>query len=171
MLTSSFAQLGGREPMASRTDSKKKAASAERTKILREAGLRTTGPRLAVLGVLESAKSPLSHGDVADVLEDETLDRATVYRNLMALTEAGLVRRTDLGDHVWRFELVRAYTAHEMAHPHFVCTDCGTVSCMPGVTVRIDGDGAASAARHGFEVQLRGVCGDCHAPRLRRRHA
>jgi Fur family transcriptional regulator, ferric uptake regulator len=154
--------------MASRT-TKKSAASADRTKALREAGLRTTAPRRAVLGVLERAKSPLSHGDVADLLEGEALDRATVYRNLIALTEAGLVRRTDLGDHVWRFELVREYTAHETAHPHFVCTDCGTVSCMPGVTVRIDGDGAASVARHGFEVHLRGVCGDCHTPRLRRR--
>jgi Fur family ferric uptake transcriptional regulator len=150
---------------------KKADSAAARTKVLHDAGLRKTGPRLAVLGVLERAKSPLSHADVADELDDETLDRATVYRNLMALTEAGLVRRTDLGDHVWRFELVRAYTAHEMAHPHFVCTDCGTVSCMPGVTVRIDGGGAASVARKGFEVQLRGVCGDCDAPKLRRRHA
>ena len=153
---------------------KKAAPSTARVKVLRDAGLRSTGPRLAVLEALEHAKSPVSHGDVADLLardSQESLDRATVYRNLMALTEAGLVRRTDLGDHVWRFELVREYTAHEMAHPHFVCTDCGTVSCLPGVTVRIDGGGAASVARKGFEVQLRGVCGDCDAPKLRRRHA
>jgi len=150
---------------------KKVESVAARTKVLHDAGLRKTGPRLAVLQVLELAKSPLSHADVADELDDETLDRATVYRNLMALTDAGLVRRTDLGDHVWRFELVREYTAHEMAHPHFVCTDCGVVSCMPGVTVKIDGGGAASVARKGFEVQLRGVCGSCDSPKLRRRHA
>jgi len=152
-----------------REPTKKANRILAQTKILRDAGLRKTGPRLAVLEVLERAKSPLSHGDVAGELDDETLDQATVYRNLIALTEAGLVRRTDLGDHVWRFELVRAYTAHEMAHPHFVCTDCGTVSCMPGVTVRIDGGGAASVARKGFEVQLRGVCGDCDSPKLRGR--
>jgi Fur family transcriptional regulator, ferric uptake regulator len=148
---------------------KKADSDAARTKVLRDAGLRRTAPRMAVLDVLERAKSPVSHADVAGELDDGTLDRATVYRNLMALTDAGLVRRTDLGDHVWRFELVREYTAHEMAHPHFVCTDCGTVSCMPGVTVRIDGGGAASVARKGFEVQLRGVCGDCDAPKPRRR--
>jgi Fur family ferric uptake transcriptional regulator len=155
----------------------KKAESAEaRTKVLRDAGLRKTVPRMAVLEVLERAKSPLSHADVSGNLErasgrsHETLDRATVYRNLMALTEAGIVRRTDLGDHVWRFELVREHKAHETAHPHFVCTDCGTVSCLPGVTVRIDGGGAASVARKGFEVQLRGVCVDCDGPKLRRRN-
>jgi Fur family ferric uptake transcriptional regulator len=146
-------------------------SAVARTKILRDAGLRTTGPRLAVLGALDRAKSPLSHADVADQLDDETLDRATVYRNLMALTQAGLVRRTDLGDHVWRFELVRAYTSQEMTHPHFICTDCEKVSCLPGVTVRIDGDGAASVARKGFEVQLRGVCGDCDSPKTHRRRS
>jgi Fur family ferric uptake transcriptional regulator len=150
---------------------KSTSTTTARAKVLRDAGLRSTRPRLAVLEALERAKAPLSHGDVADALEDETLDRATVYRNLMALTEAGLVRRTDLGDHVWRFELVRAYTAHATAHPHFVCTDCGTVACMPGVTVRIEGGGAASVAKKGFEVQLRGVCGACDAPKARRRNA
>ncbi len=62
------------------TPKTKKTSSADRTRVLRQAGLRTTGPRLAVLDVLERATSPLSHGDVADLLEDEALDRATVYR-------------------------------------------------------------------------------------------
>ena len=31
-------------------------------------------------------------------------DPATIYRNLTDLSEAGLARRTDVGDHVWRFE-------------------------------------------------------------------
>ena len=122
-----------------------------------------------MLELLEKATSPLSHADVADQLDAESLDRVTVYRNLMALTEAGLVRRTDLGDHVWRFELVRAFTDHGSAHPHFFCTDCGVVACMPGVNVTLDGDGAASVSRKGFEVQLRGVCRACDVPKARRR--
>ncbi len=149
--------------------SKKAESDAARTKVLRDAGLRKTRPRLAVLQVLEGATSPLSHADVADELNDQALDRATVYRNLMALTEAGLVRRSDLGDHVWRFELVRALAAHGSAHPHFVCSDCGTVSCLPGVTVSLEGDGAASFSRKGVELQLRGVCAACEAPKVRRR--
>src|SRR5690606_6096292 len=111
----------------------------------------------------------LSHADVAEALAADGFDRATVYRNLIALTDVGLVRRNDLGDHVWRFELVRADAPHERVHPHFVCTDCGIVSCLPDVTVRIDGDrGPAAAASRALEVQLRGVCGDCETPRLAR---
>ena len=138
---------------------------------IRGAGLRSTSPRLVVLRRLFEATTPISHSELFEGLSAEGLDRTTVYRNLVDLTEVGLVERTDLGDHVWRFELVRAFTAHETAHPHFVCTDCGVVSCMPNVTVRIDGGGAASVARKGFEVQLRGVCVTCDAPKLRRRHA
>jgi Fur family ferric uptake transcriptional regulator len=140
---------------------KKADSAAARIKVLHDAGLRKTGPRLAVLGVLEQAKSPLSHADVADELDDETLDRATVYRNLMALTEAGLVRRTDLGDHVWRFELKRGEDT--IKHPHFTCTDCGTVACLPEVTlsVRQGKDVPRALSKQRVEIQLRGQCDDC----------
>ena len=58
--------------------------------ILRENGLRVTAPRLAVLGVLLKAKSPMSHTEVLDTLGDTVWDQATVYRNLVKLTEAGV---------------------------------------------------------------------------------
>lgn len=137
------------------------------TTALREAGLRKTAPRLAVLGVLEDADAPLSHAEVAERLGGDALDRVTIYRNLLALTEAGLVRRTDVGDHVWRFERMRAGRAHDAAHPHFVCSDCGTVSCLPDVRVRFDGAGASAVAQKKLEVQLRGLCGDCEPPSRR----
>src|SRR5688572_31535064 len=79
---------------------------------LHAAGLRATGPRLAVLRSLYAATGPVSHGDVAASLAGEGWDRATVYRNLMDLTEAGLLKRTDHGDHTWRFERRGKETAH-----------------------------------------------------------
>src|SRR5262249_51074671 len=68
-------------------------------------GLRSTGSRLAVLRRLEQARTPVTHADIVNDLAPEGFDRATIYRNLIDLTEAGLASRTDLGDHVWRFEL------------------------------------------------------------------
>lgn len=145
---------------------------AQLAEALRAAGLRKTAPRLAVLAVLERAGAPLSHAEVAETLAPEGLDRATVYRNLVALSEAGLARRSDLGDHVWRFERVarggRAAGAH--AHPHLVCTGCGSVSCLEKLSVRFEGEGAALAKR-GVEVQLRGPCADCAKPGRRRKIA
>ena len=73
---------------------------------VRAKGLRATPSRLAVLELLRASDTPMSHGDVADRLATEAWDRATIYRNLTDLAESGLVRRTDVGDHVWRFEAV-----------------------------------------------------------------
>src|SRR6204780_2529363 len=85
---------------------------------VRAKGLRATPSRLAVLEMLRASDSPMSHGDVADRLASQAWDRATIYRNLTDLAEVGLARRTDVGDHVWRFEAVSGAHAGS-AHPHF----------------------------------------------------
>jgi Fur family transcriptional regulator, ferric uptake regulator len=130
---------------------------------VRGKGLRATPSRLAVLELLRASDTPMSHGDVADRLASQTWDRATIYRNLTDLAEAGLVRRTDVGDHVWRFEAVSAEHERE-SHPHFVCTECGTVECMPEIelavrTTRHKPPRAVKQRR--VEVQVRGLCDAC----------
>jgi len=128
---------------------------------LRQAGLRATGARVAVLQVLERATAPMSHAEVHDRAQDG-YDRATIYRNLMDLTEAGLLSRSDVGDHVWRFELRGEGAAHKSMHAHFVCTDCGDVSCLPD-EVRLVTRGSVPRAIEDqeFEVQVKGVCDRC----------
>jgi Fur family ferric uptake transcriptional regulator len=135
---------------------------------LRAHGLRATAARLAVYEVLIGAGGPVTHGDVVTKLEGSAFDRATTYRNLVDLAEVGIARRSDLGDHLWRFELVeRAHGEHEAAeaHPHFVCTECGTVECLPdgAVTVApVKGAPRALKKAH-VEVQVRGTCNDCES--------
>jgi len=147
---------------------------------IRAAGLRCTAARLAVLQHMLSAAGPETHADVSTALADHGFDRATIYRNLMELTEAKLVTRVDLGDHVWRFEMRRHHggDGHAEDHPHFVCTSCGEVSCLDDVSVAITPrPGAArSAAKAGrrkspagrrsglpavTEVLLKGTCENC----------
>ena len=131
---------------------------------LRAAGLRSTMARTAVLRELMAATTPLSHADVADKLAPAGFDRVTVYRNLMELSDAGIATRVDLGDHTWRFELKRESSAgHVSEHPHFVCVDCGEVSCLPGVSVSVNESKDAKAAPVGqiTEVLLKGHCGNC----------
>lgn len=129
---------------------------------VRKAGLRSTAPRLAVLRRLSATATPISHGELVEALSAEGLDRTTVYRNLVDLTEVGLVARTDLGDHVWRFELKRPRDGTEK-HPHFTCTACGTVACLPEVTLKVKaGPGVPRAlTKQKVEIQLRGRCDDC----------
>ena len=127
---------------------------------VRTSGLRATPSRLAVLELLRASDAPLSHGDVADRLASQPWDRATIYRNLTDLAEAGLVRRTDVGDHVWRFEAVSQ--DHDGAHPHFVCTECGTVECLPEIELAIRRAKAPRAVKQRqVEVHVRGLCDAC----------
>ena len=133
---------------------------------IRAAGLRSTAPRVAVLQRLLQTTTPASHADLFTELADQGFDRATIYRNLMDLTEAGLLSRTDVGDHVWRFELRRAgQQGHQNEHPHFTCTDCGEVSCLRGVNVRISptpGAPHALSAKN-VAVHIKGLCDRCAA--------
>ena len=128
--------------------------------LVRARGLRATPSRLAVLELLRSQSSPMSHGDVADRLASQTWDRATIYRNLIDLAESGLLRRTDVGDHVWRFEAVTG--EHDAAHPHFLCTECGTVECLPELELAVRRNRAPRALRQRqVEVHVRGLCDAC----------
>jgi Fur family ferric uptake transcriptional regulator len=139
------------------------AAALERLRQrIRAAGLRCTAARLTVLHHLVNATGPLTHAEVSDAVSHAGFDRATIYRNLTELTEAGLVARMELGDHVWRFELRRPPRDRKGPenHPHFLCTTCGEVSCLEDVHVSI-----APRERSGIhsvrEVLLKGTCGAC----------
>ena len=128
---------------------------------IRERGLRATPSRVAVLALLRERGQPLSHADAAERLADQGWDRATIYRNLTDLAEAGLATRADLGDHIWRFEAITG--GHQAAaHPHFVCTECGSVECLPDVDFVVTRAKAPRAIRQKrVEVQMRGLCDAC----------
>jgi Fur family ferric uptake transcriptional regulator len=129
--------------------------------LLRARGLRRTGPRVAVLRFVKAHARPLTHGEIAEAIEPEGLDRATVYRNLIDLADAGLVVRRDLGDHVWRFELRREDGG---GHAHFICTGCGGITCLPEGTVKIAAPRRAPKSlrdKSELVVEIKGVCDDC----------
>ena len=131
--------------------------------LVRGPGLRVTSSRIAVLSALREAELPLSHADVAGKLQHLGMDRTTVYRNLIDLAEAGVLRRSDVG-HTWRFELTRGGDEHDDdQHPHFVCTDCGKVACLPVGTVALKPvrGGPGALKRGNLEIQLRGRCDGC----------
>lgn len=61
---------------------------------LREAGLRITQPRIAILGVLIARAQPVSIEQIHAELRTRSCDLVTVYRCLAAFEEIGLVRRS-----------------------------------------------------------------------------
>ncbi|MEY4544719.1 MAG: hypothetical protein RL685_914 [Pseudomonadota bacterium] len=126
--------------------------------VLVDHGFRVTGQRLQVLRELTKLRNPISHPELSERLAGTALDRVTIYRNLLSLTKAGVLVRTQLGDSVWRYELPQTPTAEHGKHPHFVCTDCGDIACLPPHTVSVRGIAARNEVA---EVQLRGRCVTC----------
>jgi Fur family ferric uptake transcriptional regulator len=129
---------------------------------LRNAGLRVTPQRVAVLSALHNARGDhLSADDVWEHLSRSSslLDRSTAYRVLADLTDVGLLTQVRFDDGVARFEV------QSRAHHHAVCTHCGSTSDLPDELVA---PLSTSLARHlGFTVSpeerllVRGTCRKC----------
>jgi Fur family ferric uptake transcriptional regulator len=132
--------------------------------MLRDQGLRATAARLSVLRVLHERRAPMTHEDIMGVLDDGLADKASVWRLLSDLADQGILRRMDLGDRVWRYELLDACRPVESDHGHFLCESCGTVLCLPPLKL-VDPSGAVPSVLAGadYRVRLAGRCGRCTA--------
>ena len=128
--------------------------------ILRAVGLRSTPARIAVLSALRMATKPQTHAELSDLLVPQGFDKATVFRNLTDLTDAELVSRTELGDHVWRFE-IRDPEHDRSSHPHFVCVECGIVSCLEGISVPDEKVRKSHNISRVTEILVKGHCSVC----------
>ncbi len=73
------------------------------------------------------------------------------------MTEAGLLRKMELGDHVWRYERVSG-AGDASAHPHLLCVDCGSIQCLDDNQVELK---ASTSVGHIEDVLLKGRCPDC----------
>ena len=131
--------------------------SADLADALREADLRVTRPRVAVL----SAVHEHPHADTESLISAVRADlgevsHQAVYDVLRALTQAGLVRRIEPANSVARYE-ARVGDNHH----HVVCRSCGVIA---DVDCAVDATPCLTASNdHGFtideaEVTYWGVC-------------
>lgn len=130
--------------------------------LLRDAGLRCTAARIAVVQSLGDGNTPMSSNEVAEDLAEFGFDKSTIYRSLTELDEAGLVVRLELGDSVRRYELLSKGEESAVSHPHFVCTECGKLLCLTGFHVDVVSDkGKRKLPVQLTEVLLKGRCESC----------
>jgi Fur family transcriptional regulator, stress-responsive regulator len=133
---------------------------------LRASGLRATRPRLAVLEVLQDARSAQEHLPVAEVVARArrrlgTLSTQAAYDCLEALAEAGLARRIEPAGHPSRYE-ARVGDNHH----HLVCRACGhtvDVDCAVGPTPCLTPSTTAGFVIDEAEVVFWGTCPTCAA--------
>jgi len=127
---------------------------------LRKFGLRATSTRLAVLEVMHDEARPMSHEEIMALIGPDRFDRATIYRILADLSEAGILRRMDLGGHIWRYEWIDECQDHKQHNAHFLCNECKEVICLPPVLLQPI-SGSLPKTLHGAELSLLQVSGIC----------
>jgi len=96
-------------------------AAADR---LTAAGARVTRQRLLIANALAAAGRQLTADQLYRSLRrrEPAIGRATVFRTLETLVDAGVARRLELDGHVYAY--VACLPAH---HHHIACTRCGRV--------------------------------------------
>jgi Fur family ferric uptake transcriptional regulator len=133
---------------------------------LRPAGTKRSSKRDLIVNVFLKQEGHLSADDLVDLIkrEDQRISRATVYRTLQWMEEAGIARKVDFGDGRFRFE-------HSYRHPrhfHLICKSCNR--SYEFLSSDIEALVEEVAAARGFTarqsvVQIYGTCEACSTGR------
>lgn len=129
---------------------------------LRPAGGKRSSKRDRILTLFLRQEGHLSADDLYDLVrrEDAGIGRATVYRTLQWMVDAGVARKVDFGEGRSRFEP----SFHHPRHFHLVCTTCHQSSEFLSSDVEQLMEEIA-AARHfkpnQIVVQIYGQCEAC----------
>ena len=130
-------------------------------KMLRDAKLKCTIPRLAVIALLAEKHTPISVQAIHDALmKKDSIDLVTVYRTLASFEKAGLVKRVDLRKDTILYELANDH------HHHLVCTNCGTtedfVVCdVEDITKKVLNKSSKFSTIQQHSLELFGICKVC----------
>jgi Fur family ferric uptake transcriptional regulator len=136
------------------------ATPVDPTALLRDAGLRVTKPRTAVIGAL--AKNPHASADDVFLAIEPQLpgsSRQAVYNVLGDLADNGLAQRIEPAGSPARYELRVGDNHH-----HIICTSCGVVAdidCAVGHAPCLTPQHTAGFVVDEAEVTYWGTCADC----------
>ena len=135
---------------------------------LRPAGGKRSSKRDLIVNVFLRQEGHLSADDLVEIMrhDNHKISRATVYRTLQWMVEAGIARKVDFGEGRFRFE-------HSYRHPrhfHLICKTCNQSSEF--LSSDIEGFVEEIAAERGFAarqsvLQIYGTCEECQAGRQR----
>ena len=134
--------------------------TSECERMLREAALRVTRPRVAVLGAVHDHP----HADTDSIINAARADlgdlsHQAVYDVLRVLTAVGLVRRIEPAGSVARYE-ARVGDNHH----HIVCRTCGSIAdvdCLVGYAPCLTAADDAGYEIGEAEVTFWGTCPEC----------
>ena len=133
---------------------------------LKPDGGKRSSKREQIVNVFLRQEGHLSADDLVDLIrrEDQRISRATVYRTLQWMVDAGIARKVDFGEGRFRFE-------HSYRHPrhfHLICKSCNRSYEFLSSDIESLVEEVANA--RGFQarqsvVQIYGTCESCRTGR------
>ncbi len=133
---------------------------------LKPAGGKRSGKREQIVNVFLRQEGHLSADDLVDLIrgEDQRISRATVYRTLQWMVDAGIARKVDFGEGRFRFE----HSYRQPRHFHLICKTCSR--SFEFLSSDIEGLVEEVAAARSFTVsqsvvQIYGTCDECRTGR------
>ena len=133
---------------------------------LRPAGSKRSSKRDLIVNVFLRQQGHLTADDLVDLIrrEDQRISRATIYRTLQWMVDAGIARKVDFGEGRFRFE-------HSYRHPrhfHLICKTCNR--SFEFLSSDIESLIEEVAAARGFAqrqsvLQIHGECEACRTGR------
>lgn len=126
---------------------------------LKTNGLKVTSARLGLLDVFKHAKKPVSVKQLAKKLGKNAADVVTLYRNVEALADLGVLKMVRLNDKQIYYEL-----AGGEHHHHLICTNCGKLEDVKMREINLSktflkSHGFAKVTSHSLEFF--GLCQAC----------
>lgn len=129
--------------------------------LVRAGGKRMTYQRRLVLDAIARTRHHTTADEISKRVraKDPDIDSSTVYRNLEALEELGVVTHTHVNDRV-----IRWHRADLPRHGHLICRSCGTEQELPLASMTRMSE--KLRAEHGFRPDFEhsaivGICRDC----------
>ena len=125
--------------------------------VLEDRGYRVTEPRRSVVELLDRKEEGFSAEEICGELPD--VGRATVYRTIKLLLEAGVICKLALPNGAPKYSLARIEHHH-----HTICVTCGTVSEFRDATIErflrtIGADISGEIVGHRMEFYI--ICQQC----------
>lgn len=95
-------------------------------------GFRLTTPRKKILTIFAQQKQPISFDEYSAI--DPLIDKSTFYRTMQSFEAAHIIHGIESSEGKRYFEL------SETIHPHFICQNCHTITCLkPQPIISLDG--------------------------------
>jgi Fur family ferric uptake transcriptional regulator len=133
---------------------------------LKPDGGKRSSKREQIVNVFLRQEGHLSADDLVDLIrrEDHRISRATVYRTLQWMVDAGIARKVDFGEGRFRFE----HSYRQPRHFHLICKNCNRSfeflsSDIEGLIEEVASARAFSPSQS--VVQIYGMCEECRTGR------